>query len=252
VRTASAIEPEWLIDLFPDRIAETSQVTWDDKAERVVALERMEYDGLALHEAASAPSPEDAARVLAEAAARVGARTFASPEGALDAWLARARFAAGVAGAHAPTEDDVRAALGELCEGKTSFAELRDAGLLDLLKARSEVARRLDALAPERVAIAGGRTAQVHYEEGKPPWLEAYLQEFFGMSVSPRVGDSKVPVVLHLLAPNKRAVQVTNDLAGFWERHYPAIRKELMRKYPRHNWPEDPTKPGPRFTRELR
>ena len=50
----------------------------------------------------------------------------------------------------------------------------------------------------------------------------------------------RVPVVLHLLAPNRRAVQVTTDLAGFWERHYPALRRELMRRYPRHDWPEDP------------
>jgi ATP-dependent helicase HrpB len=60
-----------------------------------------------------------------------------------------------------------------------------------------------------------------------------------------------VPVVLHLLAPNQRAVQVTQDLSGFWSRHYPAIRRELMRRYPRHAWPEDPLRaappaPGPR------
>jgi ATP-dependent helicase HrpB len=63
----------------------------------------------------------------------------------------------------------------------------------------------------------------------------------------PRVGGGRVPLVLELLAPNQRAVQVTTDLAGFWERHYPSIRKELVRKYPRHSWPEDPTKPAPRM-----
>jgi ATP-dependent helicase HrpB len=251
VRTASAIEPEWLIDAFSDRIVERREATWNAQAERVESVERMEYDGLALHESSSPPPAEDAARVLAEAALRKGARAFA-PSDALDAWLARARFAATATGAPPPGDEDVRAALVELCEGKSSFAELRDAGLLDLLKARSPLARRLDALAPERIAIANGRTAEVHYEEGKSPWLEAYLQDFFGMLATPKVGDARVPIVLHLLAPNKRAVQVTSDLEGFWERHYPAIRKELMRKYPKHNWPEDPKKPGPRFTREIR
>jgi ATP-dependent helicase HrpB len=71
------------------------------------------------------------------------------------------------------------------------------------------------------------------------------LQDFFGLREGPRVADGRVPLVLHLLAPNQRAVQVTTDLAGFWERHYPAIRRELMRRYPRHPWPEDPTTAAP-------
>ena len=75
------------------------------------------------------------------------------------------------------------------------------------------------------------------YEDGKPPWLESYLQDFFGTKTTPHAG--RVPIVLHLLAPNRRAVQVTTDLPGFWARHYPGIRRELMRKYPRHPWPED-------------
>jgi ATP-dependent helicase HrpB len=58
------------------------------------------------------------------------------------------------------------------------------------------------------------------------------------------VAEGRVPLVLHLLAPNQRPVQVTTDLAGFWTRHYPQIRKELSRRYPRHAWPEDPLKPS--------
>jgi ATP-dependent helicase HrpB len=81
------------------------------------------------------------------------------------------------------------------------------------------------------------------YEAGKPPWVESYLQDFIGTKTTPKAG--RVPLVLHLLAPNKRAVQVTTDLEGFWERHYPAIRKELMRKYPRHSWPDDTSTPVP-------
>ncbi len=92
---------------------------------------------------------------------------------------------------------------------------------------------------PERITLPGGRSIKVHYEPGKPPWVESRLQDFFGMAKGPAVCGGRVPLVLHLLAPNMRAVQVTTDLAGFWERHYPPLRKELMRKYPRHAWPED-------------
>jgi ATP-dependent helicase HrpB len=65
------------------------------------------------------------------------------------------------------------------------------------------------------------------------------MQDFFGMKAGPVICAGRVPLVVHLLAPNGRAVQVTRDLAGFWRTHYPAIRRELSRKYPRHPWPED-------------
>jgi ATP-dependent helicase HrpB len=230
------------------------EMSWDAEAARVSAVERMTYDGLVVDES---PAKGDAARAemalaLAEAARTRGARAFA-PDGELDRWLARARFAKSVdASVSAPSDDEVRAVLTELCDGLTSFAELRDAGLLDLLRARFGPSAVVDRLAPERVVFTAGRGAAVAYEEGKSPWVESYLQDFFGMAATPRVGDGRVALVVHLWAPNKRAVQVTSDLAGFWERHYPAIRKELMRKYPRHNWPEDPTKPAPRFAKEVR
>ena len=124
--------------------------------------------------------------------------------------------------------------------------------MLDSIKARVGHAKcaTIERLAPERLTLLGGRSAAIEYEEGKPPWTETYLQDFFGMSATPRIGDGRVALVVHLWAPNKRAVQVTSDLSGFWTRHYPAIRKELMRKYQKHNWPEDPTKPAPRFARD--
>ena len=81
---------------------------------------------------------------------------------------------------------------------------------------------------------------KINYEPGKTPWIESRLQDFFGLAQGPVLGQGRIPLVIHLLAPNHRAVQVTTDLAGFWERHYPAVRRELCRKYPRHAWPDDP------------
>ena len=92
-----------------------------------------------------------------------------------------------------------------------------------------------------------GRTVTIEYDAGQAPRIASRLQDFFGMVDGPRVGADRTPLVLELLAPNHRAVQVTTDLAGFWQRHYPAIRKELVRKYPKHSWPEDPTKVAPRM-----
>jgi len=253
VRLASAIDPEWLIDLFPADVQERREVTWDPEAERVMTRETLSWDGLVLYasEPASVPS-DDSSRRLAEAALAAGPAGFAAP-GALDTWLARVRFASSIDPTlPAPDDDAVRTALSQLCAGRTRFAELRDAGLLDAL--RHALGARLadvNRLAPERVVLGGGRSVGVRYDSGKPPGIASRMQDFFGMVDGPRVANGKVSLVLELLAPNGRAVQVTTDLAGFWQRHYPALRKELMRRYPKHAWPEDPTKPVAR-TRERR
>ncbi len=130
-------------------------------------------------------------------------------------------------------EIDVPAALASLCRGRTSFAELASENLLAALRPP-----RLDQVAPERLTLPGGRQVKVHYEKGKPPWIESRLQDFFGVRETPRMNGT--PVVVHLLAPNRRPVQVTTDLAGFWERLYPQVRRELSRRYPKHKWPEKP------------
>ena len=235
VRIASAIEPEWLIDLFVDRIQETADIAFDEARGKVIGGSKMMYDAIAIATSGTLdPNDPAVAKLLFERAKARGARSFAPPE-ALDRWLARARFAS--------TQDssievpDPLATLEELCVSRRSFRELEEADLLGALRARAGHRGRIDELAPERITLASSRSARIEYDEGKPPWVESYLQDFFGTKTSPRAG--RVPVVLHLLAPNRRAVQVTTDLAGFWERHYPSIRKELMRKYPRHAWPED-------------
>ncbi len=243
VRLASEIEPEWLIDLFEDQIREVSELSFDEERGLVTGGSKMLYDALAIAETPGFDRHDpQVSELLFERAKARGPRTFA-PEGALDRWLARARFAASqrpdATSFRAPTDEDVLRALRSLCSGKTSFAEVAAENLLETLRAQMGESARIDELAPERVQLASGRVARIEYEEGKPPWVESYLQDFLGTKTTPRAGN--VPLVLHLLAPNKRAVQVTTDLTGFWARHYPSIRKELMRKYPRHAWPEDTT-----------
>jgi ATP-dependent helicase HrpB len=254
VRIASAVTQELLLDLFPDALRYEDAVSWNAAAERVDASERLLYEDLVLEETrAPRADPVKVAALLAEQALARGPRAFAE-DGALDRLLARTAFAsqhAPDAGLAPASEADLAAALRELCAGRRSFAELREADLPGALLAGQDPRARaaLERLAPERVTLPGGRTARIHYEAGKPPWVESRLQDFFGMAAGPAVAGGRVPVVLHLLAPNQRAVQVTTDLSGFWDRHYPAIRKELMRRYPRHSWPEDPrtaTPPAPR------
>jgi ATP-dependent helicase HrpB len=246
---ASAIEPDWLIELFPEKIEETVAVTWNAEAERVEATERMLYEKLVIDERPAGNSARSAiARVLVDRALSAGLRTFVGDE--LDLLRARIAFIGEkLPDAEIPPLDDahLRELLVAACEGKRSFAELATAGLLDEIRSAVgyDVLAEIDRLAPTHVVLGNGRRAQVEYVAGQAPSIASRLQDFFGSTETPRLGGGRVPVVLHLLAPNGRDVQVTTDLAGFWANHYPAIRKELMRRYPRHAWPEDPKSAEP-------
>jgi len=188
-------------------------------------------------------------KVLAEAALNAGWQKFAD-EDAITKFLARVGFIA----QHFPEaaipmfdESHVHAALAEACTDLRSFTELRQAAkggsLISLLRAKlnGEQTRLLSQMAPETVNIGGRRNVRINYEADKGPWIASRLQDFFGMSDGPKIAGGRAALVLHLLAPNQRPVQVTTDLAGFWQRTYPQVRRELSRKYPRHQWPEDPT-----------
>jgi ATP-dependent helicase HrpB len=250
VRAASAVEGDWLLELFTDRITDTTNGRWNEAQERVEVTRRLAYEGLVLEETrADAADPALVGRALADAALARGWRAFVRGEG-LERWLARVRFVqthCPEAGLPAIDEAAIEAALRELCVGRKSFAELREADLTTAIEARltSEQARRVNEWAPETITLPGSRRLKLEYTPDAKVTGASRLQDFFGMAEGPRVGRGRVPVVLHLLAPNQRAVQVTTDLAGFWERHYPAIARELRRRYPRHAWPDDPRHAAP-------
>jgi ATP-dependent helicase HrpB len=102
--------------------------------------------------------------------------------------------------------------------------------------------RDLDEIAPHSFTLPSGKSKQIDYSEGFGPVLEATIQELFGLRETPLVGRFKTPVTLKLLSPARRPMQVTKDLASFWNIGYSAVRKELRGRYPKHKWPEDPTK----------
>jgi len=246
VRLASAIEPEWLLDLFPDRVTESNTVEWNRGGLRVEARSALLYDGLTIQESRSGTAdPAVAAALLAEQAWEAGIGRFDDVD-AITRFLGRVAFAAAHSAIPRLGDDDLRAALESLCQGLRSFSELtsaaRDGGLLEALAHRltDRDRRFLEEVAPEKIRLPGGRHVEVNYLEGQPPWIESRLQDFFGQRQTPRVARGQVPVVVKLLAPNHRPLQTTTDLAGFWSRLYPEVRRELSRRYPRHPWPENP------------
>ena len=258
VRLSSRIEPDWLLDLFAERVFEIDRRAFDPRTERVERTTGLAFGALAL-DARTEPAPpdEETARLLAAAALGRGIDKLPGGE-AIPALLQRITFARGAA-PEAPLPTLGADAVSELvrlaCVGRNSFAELAtpgaDLGAAVLAALPHEARRALDTLAPVQITLSGGRTVPVHYDPTSPPWIESRLQDLFGTRAAPAIGGGRVPLTVHLLAPNGRAVQVTRDLAGFWTQHYPALRRELGRRYPRHPWPEDgatarpPTKRGP-------
>lgn len=245
VRLASAVEPEWLLETEPERLRDEVVVELDGATGRPTETARLLFDGIVLDETKRRPSdPRAAARLLAEALLARGLHTV-DPDGVVERLLARAEHAAATDTRVAtPSPDVVREALTDAALGAGSLDELRGEGLAAAIAAVLPGHEHLARLAPERVRLPSGRDARVAYERGKAAWLASYLQDFFGLTDTPHAGGRAL--VLHLLAPNKRPVQVTQDLPSFWKTHYPKLRGELMRRYPRHAWPEDPSRPVPK------
>ncbi len=243
VRLASSIEAEWIAALFPDCLVQESELIWNERAGRVDEATRTHYRRLMIDERLRpAPPSEAASHMLCQAAFRRDLRDFADTE-QFTALQSRLELI----GRHYPDHAErISAALDRAavvltaCSGRCSLGELREIALSEVLSAGLEARVRclLERQTPERVVTPGGRRLKVHYESGKPPWIESRLQDFFGMSSAPRICDGRVGLTIRLLAPNLRPVQVTQDLAGFWVNHYPRIRKELRRRYPKHAWPE--------------
>ena len=236
VRLASAIEPEWLLDLYPEALHEETELFWEPSRERVEVVSRLRYDQLALTESRRPPRDVEAleaARILLEHATGVPDAEAAAALKERSRLVAQHCPEAGIA---TLTDAEIAAALRQAAAGLTSLEELRAAHLPLLAPQTLAV---LDRLAPGQVALPGGRRLPVEYLPNQPPAIRSRLQDFFGLARGPAICNGRLPLTLHLLAPNGRAQQVTQDLAGFWERHYPAVRRELMRKYPRHPWPED-------------
>ena len=129
-----------------------------------------------------------------------------------------------------------------LCRGKRGLNEVREGAWMDWLlgSLSSEQVRAIDKEAPERIQVPSGSSIRIEYSEGKPPVLAVKIQEVFSWKETPKLARGRIPLLLHLLAPNGRPQQITEDLASFWRSGYSEVKKELKRRYPKHSWPEDP------------
>lgn len=247
IRQASAIQRAWL-DEDTRGVRVEKIVRFNAERSVVECVEETTYVDFVL-ESRNVPCDDEleVARVLAEAARAELDRALPIDEEA-EKLLARVRFMQRTGGAEG-VEGDLRLVLlEELCYGARSFADLRARNLASAMRNAlpKEIARSLEAWAPERIEIPSGRNAELRYDPDGPPVIAVRLQEVFGMMKTPRVAGGRVAVKMELLAPNMRPVQVTTDLESFWANMYAEVRGELRRRYPKHQWPEDPRDGDPR------
>jgi ATP-dependent helicase HrpB len=238
---ATAIQIDWLQELFPDDIQSEIRVAFDATAKRVQAAELLRFRDLALAAKRLEPPPADAAaRLLAEEIS-AGRLHLPNWDHGVEQWLERLSFLCrNCAELQLPpiTDSDRRHIIEQLCHGAVSYRDIKERDVKPLVKSWLSAAQHelLDQHAPERLSLSNGRTPKVTYEPGVPPYIALRIQELFGVTQTPRIAMGRVPVVVHILAPSMRPVQVTSDLAGFWREHYPRVKSELARKYPKHEW----------------
>jgi len=244
-----------LMDAAGEHIEACEELVWSNEKERVEETSSFTYGKITLDATISnaRPSPR-AGAVLFRVAKTKGVASF-DPEASLERLAVRL----GLINQHFPQAlvDEgsdssslqwlrdpsllTEVALSRACQTATRWEELTKLEWTDFTTAviPHSLQSALAKWVPTHVSLSGGLRVQVHYQQGRVPWIEARLQNFFGMATAPTLCQGRTPLQLHLLAPNKRAVQVTTDLQSFWDRHYPTLRKELMRRYPKHLWPED-------------
>jgi len=243
VRQASAIDRAWLP---VERLTTQTIVEFAETTGKITARRQITFDDLILEESQAAlPDSEQISAALAAAAACRLAEIVPFDNEAVAGFLARVQcLVCWMPDLQLPPLDDdqLRQLVPQLTAGRRSFAELRQAPWLDAMKGLFtwQQLQAIDREAPERIEVPSGSRITVQYEPGRPPILAVRIQEVFGLLETPRIAGKRVPVLMHLLAPNMRVAQVTNDLSSFWATTYAMVRKDLRARYPKHSWPEDP------------
>jgi ATP-dependent helicase HrpB len=237
--------------LFDAQIETRDVITWDDAMQAVTARRLRLLGAVRLSDdPLSDPAPDDVQRALLEA---IVARGFSMLNWTRDAVALRQRlaFLQSMDPAWPDVSDAGLAANADrwLTPHLSGLRRAGEVARIALVEALMQLLswpqrRRLDELAPAFYVTASGHRARIDYTDRSAPVLAVRLQDMFGLTSTPAIAGGRVPLTLHLLAPNQRPVQVTRDLASFWRGAYQEVRRQLRARYPKHRWPEDPFAPG--------
>ena len=238
---ATQIEEIWLREMFPDDFEERTAHRFDSSQNRVVVRREKIFRDLVIEsqDRDAEPSPE-ASACLARAVAN-GELTLNQWNDSVEQWIARVNFLAEALPEHhipkigaAEREYVVHLA----CEDATNYREIKDRPILNLVRSILTPAQQqlVEKHAPERLELPGGRRAKITYAPDSSPVLSARIQDLYGVTDDLKIAAGRMPLIIHVLAPNHRPVQVTNSLKTFWVESYPKLKQQLQRQYPKHEW----------------
>jgi ATP-dependent helicase HrpB len=237
----TAIEERWLQELFPEDLATTSRFFYDAARKRVQAEAQLRFRDLSIGtRRLEAPPADEAARLLSDEVV-AGRLVLKQWDHSIEQWIVRLNLLSQWCpelGLPTITDEGRRHLIEQLCHGATGYKDIKEKPVKPVVKSWLSPAQEelLEKHAPERLTLDNGRAPKVLYEAGASPYIAIRIQELYDVKTTPKIAMGRVPVVLHILAPNMRPVQITQDLAGFWRDHYPRIKQELQRKYPKHQW----------------
>jgi ATP-dependent helicase HrpB len=238
---ATAIELDWLREIFPEDIQSDVRVTFDSATRRVRAEDVLRFRDLVVRAKSLEPPPSDAAAGILAAEVVAGRLQLPKWDHGVEQWILRLNLLSKwCPDLQLPliSDEDRRHIIEQLCLGAGGYKDIKDREVKPVVMSWLSEGQRdvLNKYAPERVSLPNGRTPKVTYERESSPYISLRIQELFGITQTPSIAMGRVPLNVHILAPSMRPVQVTNDLANFWREHYPRIKSELQRKYPKHEW----------------
>ena len=235
----SGFPEEWLWELFPDDFAETDEPFFDERRQQVLRRRTLSCRQLLLEETITFdPEPAQAAQILADYILAHDLHLQGWDE-AVEQWLARvAWLSAQRPQLNLPDCRDKASVVRAICVGETSYKEVRQKPCLPAVKAllTSEQLALVERLAPASLPLPNGRKLKIEYFPDHQPRGRARIQDLYDLKTPVSIVDGTIPILLDILAPNMRTVQITDDLERFWKVHYPAIKSALARRYPRHEW----------------
>ena len=237
----TAIEEEWLEELFPDDYRREEKTILDPDQKRVVREEQRVFRDLILGtKYIGDASPEEAAPILAEEVL-AGRITLKNWNHGVDQWIARVNSVAEwMPELEIPVIDEEARhyLIEQICYGAVRSKEVRDRPVLPIVRSwlSPEQQNWVKEFAPEQISLPSGRKPKIIYEEGAPPTISTRLQDLYGVTENLKICAGRIHIRFQILAPNQRPVQITENIAEFWRDSYPDIKKQLQGRYPKHEW----------------
>ena len=246
LKRATAIDPAWLAEIFPEDLSTTDGASYDESRRRVVSRKQTVFRDLVLESKESDHNVnlDQAAEILA-ARVLTGELILKNWDDQVEQWTTRLQYLSTVMpelGMPTWTDGDKADAIAQICHGHIAYKDIKEANPWPVLREWLSHAQRsaLDSYCPERVNLPNGQSAKITYQPGKDPFISVRVSHLFGIWETPTICNGRMPLLVHILTPGQKPWQMTKDLKGFWQSGYFQMKKEVAGRYPRHPWPDDP------------